>query len=321
LIATPARDLAYRVGQHARAAFLPHLTNDFSDRPLVRRKKRSLATIAFRACVALAVVAAVWALFIGPRWLVVNRVDLGLPGWPRSAAPLKVALLSDLHIGSPHWGVERVRELVERTNAEKADIVLLAGDYVIDDLPFGSKVDPESVAQVLSGLRAPFGVVAVLGNHDWWNDGPRLRRALEAKGIVVLENEVHSFVHSSASVAIAGLADQIAREPRPVPTFDHAPPNATLIALVHEPDVFPLLDQRAAITLAGHTHGGQVRLPLFGSLIVPSAYGQRYAGGHIVENGRHLFVTTGIGTSILPVRFSVPPELVILTLHAAGGAH
>jgi predicted MPP superfamily phosphohydrolase len=83
---------------------------------------------------------------------------------------------------------------------------------------------------------------------------------------------------------------------------------------MHEPDTFVDIDDRPSLTLAGHTHGGQVRLPWLGRLVVPSSYGERFAAGHVVENGRHMFVTTGVGTSIFPVRFGVPPELVILTL-------
>jgi len=87
-----------------------------------------------------------------------------------------------------------------------------------------------------------------------------------------------------------------------------------MIALVHEPDIFAELDERPLLTLAGHTHGGQVQLPLFGAPVVRSRYGQRYLGGHIIEHGRHLYVTTGVGTSVWPIRFGVPPEFVVLTL-------
>lgn len=257
---------------------------------------------------------AVWAFVVEPARLVVNRSELELERWPQDAAPLRVALLSDLHVGSPYWGLSRLRELVERTNAEEPDIVLLAGDYLIDDVPFGTKVEHEAIADALSGLRAPAGVVAVLGNHDWWNDGDRMRRALEARGLVVLENEAHSFVHRGAPFAVAGLADLVARHPEPARTFDRVPGGTTILALVHEPDVFPSIDARAAVTFAGHTHGGQVTFPFVGRPIVPSAFGQRYAIGHVVEGERHLFVTSGVGTSILAVRFGVPPEIAIVTL-------
>ena len=266
---------------------------------------------------ALPVLLALWTVFIGPRRLVVHREDLALPRWPATEAPLRVALLSDLHVGSPHWGLARLDTLVERTNAEAPDIILLAGDYVIDGVWFGTKIMPEPIAEGLGRLRAPGGVIAVLGNHDGWNDGPRIRRALTARGIVVLENEVHTFTVRGATFAIAGLADLLTGVPRPAETFDLAPPGAPIIALVHEPDVFSSVGDRPALTLAGHTHGGQVYLPLIGRPVVPSDFGERYAAGHVVERGRHLFVTTGVGTSILPVRLGVPPEIAILTLRGA----
>lgn len=257
---------------------------------------------------------ALWAIVIGPRRLVVHRETLEVPRWSAEHDALRVALLSDLHVGSPHWGSARIRELVARTNGEKPDLVLLAGDYVIDNVPLGTKVEPETIAAVLGELRAPLGVVAVLGNHDWWNDGERIGRALRARGIVVLENEVHTVTHAGKPLSVVGLADAMTRTPRAKQTLDAVPTGASAIVLVHEPDTFPEVDERPAITLAGHTHGGQVALPLLGRLVVPSAFGQRYAAGHVVEGGRHLFVTTGVGTSILPVRFGVPPEIVILTL-------
>ena len=95
------------------------------------------------------------------------------------------------------------------------------------------------------------------------------------------------------------------------------PPNAPLLAITHNPDVFTDMPDRVSLTLAGHTHGGQVALPLIGRPIVPSLHGQRYAAGWIVEENRHLFVTPGLGTNIIPVRFRVPPEISVLTLYPA----
>jgi len=278
---------------------------------VAKTRRRWLVRIAVLATTAML---ALWAFVIGPRRLVVHRETIEVPRWSTEHDALRVALLSDLHVGSPHWGIARIRELVARTNGEKPDLVLLAGDYVIDNVPLGTKVEPEAIAEVLGELRAPLGVVAVLGNHDWWNDGERIGRALRAHGIVVLENGVHTLTHASKPLSVVGLADAMTRTPRAKQTLDAVPAGASAIVLVHEPDTFPEVDERPAITVAGHTHGGQVALPLLGRLVVPSAYGQRYAAGHVVEGGRHLFVTTGVGTSILPVRFGVPPEIVILTL-------
>ncbi|HKO94375.1 MAG TPA: metallophosphoesterase [Polyangiaceae bacterium] len=257
---------------------------------------------------------AAWALWFEPRRLVLRQVALELPAWPQPLVGLRVALMSDLHVGSPHWSLERLEALVAATNREQPELVLLAGDYLINGVLGGRWVDPESIARVLGGLRAPLGTVAVLGNHDWWNDGERVRRAFEQEGIGVLENEVLPLTRQGQRLFVAGLADQMTRRVALQQTLEQVPAGAPLLVLAHEPDIFPELDARASLTLAGHTHGGQVWLPILGRLVVPSEYGQRYAAGHVVEDGRHLFVTTGVGTSIWPLRFGVPPEVVLLTL-------
>jgi len=282
--------------------------------PAAPSRRRHVGRSAWARLLGLVVVfgLAAWALFFEPRRLVVRHVDLELPHWSPEHAGLRIAVISDLHVGSPYWGLDRVRELVAATNAEHPDLVLLAGDYVIDGVRFGTKVDPEPIAEVLGGLRAPLGVVAVLGNHDWWNDGDRIGRAFSSRGIIVLENRVLELKSGGRPLFIVGLADAITRQQRVQETLATVPLGASTVVLVHEPDVFPAIDERASLTVAGHTHGGQVKLPILGRPIVPSDYGQRFAAGHVVEGGRHLFVTTGVGTSIFPVRFGVPPEVVIV---------
>jgi predicted MPP superfamily phosphohydrolase len=274
-------------------------------------RRALIATCALGACLVL------WACWLEPRRLVVSRAELKLPGLPSELRGLKVALLADIHIGSPHWNLKALDWLVDRTNAEKPDLVLLAGDYQINDVIGGRFVEVEPIAQGLGRLRARLGVFAVLGNHDWWNDGERTRRAFTAAGIRVLEEEVARVEHRGTAFYVVGLADQMERVSNPRQALAQVPPGAATLVLVHEPDVFetfPRLGISPTLTLAGHTHGGQVWLPLFGRRVVPSRFGERYAYGHIVEEGRHLFVTAGVGTSIIPVRFLVPPEIALLTL-------
>lgn len=254
------------------------------------------------------------AFWIEPARLVVHREELRLPQWPAPLSGLKVALISDLHVGSPYWPLEKLHDLVGRVNSERADVILLAGDYLINDVTFGTHVPALSIASELSQLRAPLGVIAVLGNHDWANDGPNVRAALEGAGIRVLDDEAIVLEFHGTSFCLLGLRDQYQRQRSAQAELNLARPGLPLLVLVHEPDIFAEFDQRPALTLAGHTHGGQVALPWIGRPIVPSNYGQRYAAGHIVEQGRHLFVTSGVGTSIVPVRFRVPPEIALLTL-------
>ncbi len=276
--------------------------------PARPRKRRWIPRIAVLAVVSLGL----WAFVIEPSRLVVHHETLRLPSWPRESAPLRIAVLSDLHVGSPYWGIESLPKVVERTNAEAPDLVLLAGDYMTEG---EGQASPESIARVLHDFKAPLGVVAVLGNHDWWNNGYRVRGALRAQGITTLENESLVVTTSKGRhVVIVGLADAT-RAQNIGEAFSRVPRDEkAVIALVHEPDLFRSVGDRARLTVAGHTHGGQVRLPWIGSPIVPSDYGQRYARGHVEEDGHHLFVTTGIGTSRIPVRFGVPPEIAILTL-------
>jgi predicted MPP superfamily phosphohydrolase len=255
-----------------------------------------------------------WAFWLEPRRLIVHDETLELPHWPAALHGMRVALLSDLHVGSPYWHLPELERLVERVNREQPELVLLAGDYLITRVAFGTWIDPESIAERLSRLRAPLGVVAVLGNHDWWNNGHRVRAAFEAHGIVVLDNEAHAIEYNQTPFFVVGLADALTRRVRLDKAMAGVTDGAPFIVLAHEPDSFPALPDRAALMLAGHTHGGQVRLPLVGRPVVPSRYGQRYAAGYIVEDGRHLFVTTGVGTSHLPVRFGVPPEIALLSL-------
>ena len=113
-----------------------------------------------------------------------------------------------------------------------------------------------------------------------------------------------------------GLADLWTRPQRIQETLNKVPYGSTILAITHNPDIFPRLPQNVQILLASHTHGGQVNFPIIGRPIEPSDFGQRYAAGHIFEDGHHLFVTTGIGTSILPIRFRVPPEIVLLTIRS-----
>jgi predicted MPP superfamily phosphohydrolase len=228
-------------------------------------------------------------------------------------------------------GVRRIRTIVEETNRLEADIILLLGDYVAAHRWVSDWVHSDVWGPELGRLRAPLGVHAVLGNHDWWEDrtaqregrGPTVaRRALEAAGIRVYENDVLRLQKDQHGLWVAGLGDQLALLPGAywgrtrfagvddLPgTLAKVTDEAPVILIAHEPDIFPRVTERVAVTLCGHTHGGQVRV-LGYSPVVPSQFGNRYAYGHIVENERHLIVSGGLGCAILPVRIGVPPEIV-----------
>ena len=229
----------------------------------------------------------------------------------------RIAVLTDLHVGSPFNGIEKLRAVVARTNSARPDIVCILGDLIIQGVVGGRFVSPEAIAAELSALRAPSGIVAVLGNHDGWFDHDRVQRALEQNGIRVIEEAAERVSTPAGPVWLAGVSDLwTGRHDIGAALAGVADDRMPVILLTHNPDVFPQVPARVTLTLAGHTHGGQVRLPLLGAPIVPSRFGQRYAIGHVVEGGRHLYVATGVGTSLLPIRFRVPPAIAILTLTA-----
>jgi len=271
----------------------------------------ALKTAGIAGCVV--VTLALWAFWFEPASLTTAEHELSL-AWPGDR-PLRVAVLTDLHVGSPFNGMAKLRSTVDRTNAAQPDLICILGDLVIQGVLGGRFVPPEEIAVELAHLQAAAGVVAVLGNHDGWLDHDRVRQTLEAIGIRVVEDTAVRLNTPIGPVWVAGISD--------LWTGPHdlnaalgavADDGAPVLLLTHNPDVFPAVPARVTVTLAGHTHGGQVRLPLLGAPIVPSKFGQRFAAGHVVEGGRHLFVATGVGTSILPVRFRVPPAVTLLTL-------
>jgi len=280
----------------------------------MRQSRRKGIRIALLLLVLLIVSCLVWGFFIEPNRLVVNQQSIQIDTWPKELSGLRIALIADLHTGGWFIDENKLRLIVDRTNQLNPDLVVLLGDYVAPNSWHSRRVEPEITAGVLKDLRAPLGVYAVLGNHDWWYNGAKVRRAFEQNGIPVLEDEVVEIRWRDKSFWLAGLADLWTRPQQIDETIAKVPPGSTMIALTHNPDIFPRLPPNVPLLLAAHTHGGQVSIPLIGTPIVPSRFGSKYTAGHVFENGHHMFVTTGIGTSILPVRFRVPPEIVVLTV-------
>jgi uncharacterized protein len=278
----------------------------------MERPGRAAAGVAAAGAVAAAVA---WrALWQEPRSDRVREIALALPRWPPALDGLRVAVLSDLHAGAPHVREPRIERLVRAVDARRPDLVLLLGDYVDPTVTLGTRVAPGAVAARLGALHAPLGVVAVLGNHDWADDGPGMRAALRGVGITVLENDA---VPAGDRLWIAGVEEMRFGRPDVGRALREVPDDAAVILLSHDPDVFPTVPARVALTVSGHLHGGQVGVPVLRRRFVPSRFGERYVRGHVTEGGRHLFVTTGIGTTGLPVRLLAPPEAVVLALSPA----
>ncbi|WP_375398551.1 metallophosphoesterase [uncultured Sphingomonas sp.] len=242
---------------------------------------------------------------------VVRTARIALPGWPAGAAPVRMVLISDIHIGTAAMDAARLDRIVMQIDALRPDLVLIAGDFIFGHDPRGAeRLGPAMVAP-LSRLRARLGVVAVMGNHDNWTGAATVRAQLASAGIIVLENQ--AIVRGP--LALGGVGDDFS---------GHADLPATLAALrrlpgarvllTHSPDLAPMLPDDTTLLLAGHTHCGQVVLPLFGPLSEVSRYGNRFRCGLIVEGSHIIVVTGGLGASGVSLRLGAPPDLWLLTL-------
>lgn len=263
------------------------------------------------AAFALGVTAALLnAAVVTPRRLRVHDVPLALPGWPASLDGLRVAVVGDVHAGCPTVDLARVREVVARVVAARPDVVLLLGDHLADVLG-GTHLEPEPVAAALAGLRAAGPVVGVLGNHDWYAGGHRVRRVLEEAGLPVLEESAMPVL--DGRLWIAGVGDLWERTPSVPAALAGVPDDATVILLTHNPDVVADVPARVCLVLAGHTHGGQIRVLGRGVHKISERSANRWSHGWYPVD--RLYVTPGIGTSTVPLR-TVLPEVPILVLSA-----
>ena len=283
------------------------------------RRRRGVVGIAGFGLAALIYLLGVWAFLVEPELLVVRHVAVQSAAW--TGPPLRIGVLSDTHVGAPHGSSKRVATIAARLAAERPDLMVFIGDYVGGHKPMAAR-NPPDIAEIgnglaaLKGARAPLGQIAVLGNHDWWYDGPTVETGLRKAGIVVLENQAVRIAAAGTAFWVAGLADEASR--RATPSTSDAlravRSGEPVILLSHRPDPFSSVPPGVALTLAAHSHCGQVNLPWLGRPIVPSPGSRRWPCGLYDEGGRMLFVTGGVGTSILPVRFRAPPEIVIVTL-------
>lgn len=297
--------------------------------------KQSLPRKVMIAAAAIMVVAAVcvgYGYFIEPQRLAVNRAEITVNGWNAAFDGLKIVAISDIHAGSNGADREQIRRVVSTANEQDADLIVLLGDYVsqVHDGGPALRMSLDDMAASLSGLRAKNGVYAVLGNHDDAFNGAAVAEVLRRVGYGVLNGSVTTIERNGAKLRLVGLRDHLNIGIWKSYSDENkqllAPSEGTgdVLVLQHSPDIGPIITGEHQISadmklmLSGHTHGGQVWLPVLGRPIVPSGYGQRYAAGYFPDAEVPVFVTTGVGTSILPFRFMVPPEIAVLTIRSGG---
>lgn len=247
-------------------------------------------------------------------------------GWPQGLR-VRAVVLSDIHACEPWMSPARIRAICEVANALRPDVVFLLGDFSGGHTIMTRPVMPADWGEAMSILKAPLGVYAVLGNHDWLHgplpdmpadDAEGVKAGLALAGARLLENDAARLVKDGAPFWVVGIGDQIAGPRGRGPTADlpgalaRVSDDAPVILLAHEPHVFRKAPARVSLTLAGHTHGGQINIPYvqtrFNRVFDDLVY------GHIVENGRDLIISAGLGTTHAPVRFLRPPEIVDLTI-------
>jgi hypothetical protein len=268
------------------------------------------------------VATAAYGIGVEPESILVTRYRLTPPRWP-SGQRLSITVIADLHAGGPNMTAAHVDRVADIAALERADVVLLLGDYFATHRFVTEHVPPPVWAASLARVRGRLGTWAVLGNHDWWFDIKGVRSALAGVGVPVLENRAVLLGESGHRFWLAGLGDQLAHplghhrfrgEDDLDGTLSQVDTDDPVILMAHEPDIFTVVPDRVSLTLAGHTHGGQIRIPFLWERYVPSRYGARFAYGHIVEGGRHMIVSGGLGVSNIPVRIGVPPEIVRIEL-------
>lgn len=248
---------------------------------------------------------------------IVRTTDVQLSGLAPDASPLRLLLISDLHVAGPDMPPSRLLRIVQQVNALKPDIVLIAGDLISDRRLATRRYSYREALAPLELLTPRLAVVAVLGNHDHWRDANLARVELAKVGVITLNNSAKLV----GPLAIGGLDDDFTGHADMRRTVSALRQLAgTPIMLSHSPDPFPEMPEDIGLMLAGHTHCGQIQYPWGGTPSTMSRYGERYSCGRIDENKQTLVVTAGLGTSVLPFRFGTRPDMWLITLKPASVA-
>jgi predicted MPP superfamily phosphohydrolase len=274
--------------------------------------------------ISLACVAGIGAegALLEPQRLAIRNYALPIRDLPTSLNGLRLVQISDTHYG-PFVSLAYLNAVIAQVNALRPDLIALTGDYVLK-----SDRALEDGVVIFRNLESRLGTVAVLGNHDHWESAARCRQLFGEIGVPLVDNDrlylsaagFTSQLDNPESVCIAGVGDLWTDAVRPDLAFADVPPEMPRVLLSHNPDVAELPDLdpfRVDLMLSGHTHGGQVRLPIVGSPVVPSRYGQKYSGGLVLGPAGPVIVSRGVGMALFPVRLGVPPEIGVISLERA----
>jgi predicted MPP superfamily phosphohydrolase len=244
---------------------------------------------------------------------IVQQAELSVDGIDRS---LRILVLTDIHVAGPDMPPTRLSRIVSELNRFQPDLVLIAGDLVSEKRLATHVYTAAEVVEPLAEIRAPLGTVAVLGNHDHWFDSEALGVQLQKQRIKVLENSAIDL----GPIVVGGVGDEFTGHddvPATVAAMAGFKPKPRVV-IMHSPDAIPELTTPVTAIFAGHTHCGQIAVPIFGPISYMSRYGERFACGAIEDGGQKVFVGAGLGTSILPLRFGAPPDVWLVTLRPSG---
>lgn len=251
------------------------------------------------------------AYFIEPNILIEKNKTLYLPNWNKELNGLRIAVVSDLHIGTKNAKIKELEKIIEKVNQKNPDLIFILGDY--DALYINKNYTPQEVSNLLKNFKSKYSVISILGNHDY-RPAEIVKNCLKNTNIILLENESIYLTIRNQRLKVTGLKD-FWHFPKTKPEEIIGKIDSPTIVLSHNPDLFTKIPKGVSLTLSGHTHGGEIILPCLGSPFVPSEFGQRYNKGYIIENGKHLFVSSGFATTS-NFRFLNPPEIVFLTLYS-----
>jgi predicted MPP superfamily phosphohydrolase len=261
--------------------------------------------------VLLAIGAGVWGVMQEPDQLRYTQVKMKSVQWPLHWQPIRVVVVSDLHIGSPYIDMEKLETVVEAINGAEPDVVLLLGSFMPGDF-FKTPISPLDFAPVLGKIKAKFEVLALLGRRDGMDGGKQLADALKQAKIKVLsDSAVPIKLAQKKRFWIVGFNDKplyyqnvMAKLPKGEPVF----------GMVHNPARFPDIPPKVDIVFAGYTHGGLVNIPKYPLPVLPAGVPTRYAYGPVREDKHQMFVTAGIGTDEYPIRLNNKPEILVVTI-------